>query len=120
MSVHLNDAAIEILCEWWHAGHLVIRHGDDYVVGFETLLSGDHNKAITFLPQTIDTNAVLYGQSEAPRVLHKVIGHLVFRRESVAAARKAKAWKPCVSRRVEEAERVPAVPPRVTDMQTRI
>jgi len=118
--VHLDDAAIEIACECRHTRQLVICHGDDDVITFETLLPRSQHKAVTFLPQTIDTNAVSYRQAEALRVCLKIVRYLIFSRKSVAGAGKSQAGKAGISGRVKETKRVPAVPPCVTDMQTRI
>ena len=50
-----------------------------------------------------------------PRVLHKVISQLIFRRKCVAASWKAQPRKSRISCRAEETKRVPAVSPRVPD-----
>src|SRR5205814_6831962 len=115
MCVQLNQARVKIASERRHARYLIICHRNDYVLRFETQISCTHDKPITILPKAIDFDPVSDRQTEALRIIRKVIGHLVLGWERAAEDRKTQSRKGPESRRVKQAERIPTVPPGVSN-----
>jgi hypothetical protein len=58
----------------------------------------------------------LYGQVEVARILREIVRSLLFCGRDITRAWETEAGKSCITRRSEEAERVPPVPPRVPDL----
>src|SRR5215831_11331201 len=113
--VKLFDGWIESSCEARRARFLVVGHRDDHIFRFELLGPGGNAKTIPAARNAVDAYACSNRQVETPRIGFQVVSHLQLGREGVAARGKTKSGKPCVTRRREQAERIPAIAPGVAD-----
>src|ERR1051326_8182585 len=115
MRVQLDNPRVEVTSERRHLRPLVICHSYNYIFGLETLLTGCHDKSVPLPPQPVHFNPVSHWQPKVLRVVSKVVSHLLLRGKSVARGREPHPRKSCIPRRIEEAERVPPIPPCVAD-----
>ena len=116
----LDDARIERGGEGGHAGSLVGTRRHDHVVGLEPPIAGDEEVPAPGPAQSVDVDTGPNGKVEPCGVRLEVVGHLILRRVRPAACRERPTGKPRVPSRREQAKRIPAAPPGVSDPIARV
>src|SRR5215208_7001036 len=95
--------------------YLVGARRDDHVFRFELAVAGCNYEAIALPGESVHLDAGTNGQIESGGVGFEIVGHLVLRGERQSGGGEAPALQSVVAGRGEQAERVPALAPGVTD-----
>jgi hypothetical protein len=113
--VELDDIGTEVGGEGGYPGDLEGRHGHHRVVGLPAAVArGDYEPAVV-LEEPVHPDAGPNRELEPGRVGLQVVGHLVLGGERVGRSGEGEPGQRVVPGRSEQAERVPAVAPGVTD-----
>src|SRR5215216_1686180 len=113
--MELHNARTELVGEGGELWDLVGARRDDHVSRFETAVAGRNYEAIPFSEESVHLDAGTNRQIESGGVGLQIVGHLVLRGERQGGGGEAPALQPVVTGRCEQAKRVPALAPGVTD-----
>src|SRR5919107_352150 len=111
----LHDARKELAGEGGDLRDLIGARRDDHAFRFETAVAGCNYEPIPLPGESVHLDAGTNGELESGGVGLEIVGHLVLRGEREGGGGEAPALQSVIAGRGEQAERVPAIAPGVTD-----
>ena len=115
LRVELDDASIQLARERRNSRIVVGAGRHDYVLGEQRVLARGHFESIPGLRQSVDLGAGSDRELERAGICFQIVGGLVLGRISPGRSRKRHTRQPVVADRRKQTQRIPPLPPGITD-----